>query len=265
MIPENRLAFVATSDIAGLVRGKSFPAAEWDRRVQRGVGWTPTNVQITCFDTIAESPFGSLGDLALVPDPATRVLLEDEQGTFDLSLGDILSLEGEPWPFCTRALARRAVDGLREAGGAELMAAFEHEFEIRDAPARPGDAFGLKGFRDAQVWAEALLAALRQARCTPESFMKEFGPSKYELTTRPSDGIAAADEAVILRVLTDDVLRRFGVTPSFSPILTPDGVGNGVHVHFSFRDSAGAPLTHDGSDPHGMSALTRHFIAGVLT
>ena len=69
---KSKMVFVATSDLAGLVRGKSFPVSEWAKRSMRGVGWTPTNVQITCFDTIAESPFGSLGDLALIPDAATR-------------------------------------------------------------------------------------------------------------------------------------------------------------------------------------------------
>ena len=50
------------SDLAGKVRGKAFPASQFDKRLRRGIGWTPTNVQITCFDVIAESPFGSLGD-----------------------------------------------------------------------------------------------------------------------------------------------------------------------------------------------------------
>ena len=59
------MTFVGTSDIAGILRGKSFPPGEWDKRARRGVGWTPTNVQITCFDSISESPFGSFGDLAL--------------------------------------------------------------------------------------------------------------------------------------------------------------------------------------------------------
>lgn len=264
MSDQDRLVFVATSDLAGLVRGKSFPQSEWDKRLSRGVGWTPTNVQITCFDTIAESPFGSFGDLALVPDPDTRFTLVDDDDVFDFALGDIRSLEGEPWAFCTRSLARRAVDELRELCGAVPVAAFEHEFEIAEEHPRLGDAYGLKGFRDARPWAEALMAALRQTSCRPDSFMKEYGPSKYEITNKPAQGIAAADNAVILRVLTHDVLRRFGVMPSFSPIVDPEGVGNGVHVHLSFVDENGAPLTYDAGDPHGMSALTKQFVGGVL-
>lgn len=264
MRASDRLVFVGTSDLAGIVRGKSFPASEWEKRLRRGVGWTPTNVQITCFDTIAESPFGSFGDLALVPDPDTRFTLADGDDVFDFLLGDILDLDGAPWDYCTRSLAKRAIAGLHEASGATPLAAFEHEFELKYPDPRPGDAFGLKGFRDAQPWAEALMAALDRTTCKPDTFMKEFGPSKYEITNKPAKGVTAADNAVILRVLTDDVLNDFGVSPSFSPILDPDGVGNGVHIHFSFLDDAGAPLTHDESDPHGMSRLTRHFIGGIL-
>ena len=68
------------SDLAGKVRGKGFPAAQFDKRLKRGIGWMPTNVQITCFDAIAESPFGSLGDLVLIPDPAARVRVEFGEG-----------------------------------------------------------------------------------------------------------------------------------------------------------------------------------------
>lgn len=264
--PADHLVFVATSDLAGLVRGKSFPSTHWDKRSQRGVGWTPTNIQITCFDIIADSPFGALGDLALVPDPSTRIRLEGDtrSNVFDLAIGDIRSLDGEPWEFCTREIARRALGALHAVSGANPLVAFEHEFEVRYAITRQGDAYGLKGFRDAQRWAEELLAALQTAGCRPENFMKEYGAGKYELTNQPAWGLRAADDALLLRILTHDVLQRHGLTPSFSPILDPDGVGNGVHVHVSLFDDNEKPLSFDASDPHGMSDLTRHFVAGVL-
>ena len=259
----NRLVFVGTSDVAGLIRGKSFPESEWDKRSQRGVGWTPTNVQITCFDSISESPFGSFGDLVLVPDEDTRFVLEEGR-RLDFALGDIQSLEGEPWPFCTRSLARRALQEFHALTGATVLSAFEHEFQLRGQTPRPGDAYGFKGFRDGQDWAEAYLDALEGAGCMPDTFMKEYGPGQYEVTNKPARGLRSADNAAILRLLTHDVLGRFGLTPSFAPILGPESVGNGLHIHFSFLDDTGAPLTHDAEDPHGMSGLTRHFIGGIL-
>ena len=70
------LIMACCSDIAGQVRGKAFPARDFERRSASGIGWCPTNVQITAFDQIAPSPFGALGDLLLVPDPDTRVDVE---------------------------------------------------------------------------------------------------------------------------------------------------------------------------------------------
>ncbi|WP_158971527.1 type I glutamate--ammonia ligase [Chachezhania sediminis] len=259
-----RLSFVGTSDLAGLIRGKSFPEGEWAKRTRRGIGWTPTNVQITCFDAIAETPFGSLGDLVLVPDETTRFRLGGAR-PLDFSLGDIRSLEGEPWDFCTRSLARKALNQLHEVAGAHVVAAYEHEFQLRDVPARRGDSYGFKGFRDAQAWAEPLMDALTAAGIVPDSFMKEYGPGQYEVVMKPAQGLAAADNAALLRLLTHDVLGGLGLKPTFAPILDPDSVGNGLHVHMSFVDDGGTPLTHDATDPHGLSPLTRHFIGGVLT
>ncbi|MDO6588516.1 glutamine synthetase family protein [Salipiger sp. 1_MG-2023] len=259
----NNLLFVGTNDIAGILRGKSFPVGEWDKRSQRGVGWTPTNVQITCFDSISDSPFGSFGDLALVPDPQTRITIDHDQ-KLDFAMGDIRTLEGAPWEFCTRSLARRAIEEFHALTGATVLSSFEHEFQLKGQVPRPGDAFGFKGFRDGQAWAEAYLAALSAAGCAPDTFMKEYGPGQYEITMKPAQGITSADNAAILRMLTHDVLTRFGKCPSFAPILDPDSVGNGLHVHFSFLDDAGEPLTWEEGEETGMSTLTRHFIGGVL-
>ena len=63
------LIMACCSDIAGQVRGKAFAARDFEQRCAAGIGWCPTNIQITAFDQIAETPFGALGDLLLKPDP----------------------------------------------------------------------------------------------------------------------------------------------------------------------------------------------------
>jgi glutamine synthetase len=51
---------------------------------------------------------------------------------------------------------------------------------------------------------------------------------------------------------------------TFAPILEPDGTGNGVHIHFSFRDRAGKPATHDPGGAAGLTSTASHFMAGIL-
>lgn len=260
------LVFVGTSDIAGKLRGKAFPAAMAEGGAGHTVGWTPTNVQITCFDTIADSPYGALGDLVLVPDPATRAQIDFGDGgpIEDFMLGDVLHMDGQPWECCTRAILRQALDRLEAVAGLGLYGAFEHEFHLRDRNGPKGEAYTLSGFRSERQFGEALTAALAAAGVAPDTFMHEYGPDQFEVTIKPAHGIAIADQAAVLREVTRATGERLCRPASFTPLRRPGAVGNGVHIHLSFRDDANRPATYDPDGPHGMATVTGAFIAGVL-
>ena len=256
------LIMACTSDLAGLVRGKGFALTDLDRRLASGVGWTPTNAQITCFDGIAPSPFGSLGDVALWPDPAA-IFEAPIPGGPDLRmvLGDIRSRDGSPWIACTRGHLRAAIARLEAASGAEARVSFEHEFRLSDTPG--GAGFSLAGFHAAQGFAEDLMHALQVAGMEPDSFLREYGPGQFEVTLAPKPALRAADEAIALREITRAVARAHGRTASFAPLPDPETVGNGVHVHLSFwKDDA--PLTHDPERPAGLSDLAGQAAGGIV-
>ena len=61
------LVFVATCDISGLARGKGFPARELPARLKKGVGWTGSNLMMSPFGPIWDTPFGTAGDFMIVP------------------------------------------------------------------------------------------------------------------------------------------------------------------------------------------------------
>lgn len=258
------LIFAATSDVAGKVRGKAFPADQLDKRLARGVGWTPTNVQITCFDTIAESPFGALGDLLLVPDATAGAKARLGDVTEHFMMGDIVTLDGDPWEFCTRAILKAALKRLHDVAGVHLISAFEHEFQLKGIPAVQNQGYGREAFELQRGLCETLMALLADNGLEPDSIMKEYGPNQYEVVVGPAKGVRAADEAVILRELTRSAARHFGETATFTPIRDVASVGNGVHIHMSFVDDDGTPVTYDADGPCGMSALTDSFAAGVL-
>ncbi|MEM9814325.1 MAG: glutamine synthetase family protein, partial [Pseudomonadota bacterium] len=258
------LIFAATCDLAGKVRGKAFPAEDLERRLIRGVGWTPTNVQINCFDGIGESPFGALGDLLLIPDRSADVRAVYDAQTEHFILGDIVSLDGEPWALCTRSILKDALARLERVAGVQLLAAFEHEFQLLSDPVRDGEAYGRAGFEANRVLCESLMQRLSEAGLAPDSIMKEYGRNQYEVVIGPELGVRAADAAVILRELTRSTARHLGEVATFTPIRDPASVGNGVHIHMSFVDAVGAPVTYDDAAPYGMSRLTRAFAAGVL-
>ena len=69
----NSLTAVVTTDLAGITRGRFVPAPRAGEQVAT-VGWVPANLALNAFGSIfAENPWGSFGDLRLIPDPAARL------------------------------------------------------------------------------------------------------------------------------------------------------------------------------------------------
>ncbi len=265
MLKQEKLAFAATCDFAGQVRGKAFPHADLARRLVVGVGYTHSNIMMSAFGPIQSTPFGTSGDLMLVPDPDAMVDVAfgpDDGECFYLS--DLRTTDGAPWECCPRDFLRRGLDGLRLATGLELVAAFEQEFAYTGVQDRPSATYGLDLFRRQGDFGATLLGALRQAGVAPDSFLPEYGTRQFEVTVGPKPGLRAADEAVMVRELARAVAHRRGERVQLAPMLRPDGVGNGTHIHFSLRDGDGRPALPDPSGPRGLSEIGAAFVAGVL-
>ena len=263
--PREPLVFVGTSDLAGHFRGKSFPAADLPTRMQRGIGSAPTNLFLGAFGPIQFTPFGTIGEVFLVPDPETRVFVPFEGSTSEhFFIADIRTAEGAPWSFCPRQLLRQALDALHSETGLTLNAAFEQEFIYHGVPAAPYRSYELEGLRRQGLFGETLLGVLRQAGIIPDSFLAEYGPQQFEVTSAPALGLRSADNAVITRELTRAVAYRFGHAVSFTPLPSPVGVPNGTHIHFSFLDRAGRPVLYDERRPWNLADVGRQFLAGIL-
>ncbi len=266
MIHREAIVMVCTCEIAGRVRGKGFPVKELPSRLTRGVGWVPTNTMISAFGPIYATPFGTTGDLILVPDREVEVNVDFNDGSAPehFFLGDIKNIDGTPWECCPRDFLRRALAALEAAAGITLFAAFEHEFVYTGVDAMPGSPYSLDAYRRQGIFGEAFLAALRFAGVEPDSFLPEYGARQYEVTCHPTTGLRVADHAVILREIARATAARLGHRATFAPILDPAGVGNGVHIHFSFQDADGQPCMHDPAGRFGLSKAAQRFVAGVL-
>ncbi len=260
------IIMVCTCEIAGRVRGKGFPAKDLPERLVKGVGWVPTNTMISCFGPIGDTPFGATGDLILVPDTQTEVLVRFDQDSAPehFFLGDIRETDGRPWSCCPRDFLRRGLGELERASGLRLLAAFEQEFVYTGVEDLPGSPYSLDAYRRQGLFGEVFISALRQAGVIPDSFLPEYGARQYEATCQPSVGLRAADDAVVLREIARTTALRLGARAIFAPILDPKGVGNGVHIHMSFLDGEGRPAMHDPGAPYGLSRPGRAFMAGVL-
>jgi glutamine synthetase len=253
-------------DLAAIVRGRLIPARDLDRRLASGLGWVPANQSITAFGDLAEpNPFGSVGDLRILPDPQTHVHVDlwDEAAPLDFLLCTAVEVDGTPWDCCPRAFAAASLRALEEESGLRLVASFEHEFQLVD-DAAPAPPFSLESYRRAEPFGSLVVAALREAGVDVDTFLPEYGPHQFEVPCRPAEGIAAADRSVIAKEVVREVARRLGRRATFTPLPSPDAIGSGAHVHLSLLDAAGAPATYDPDAPGGLSAAAASFAAGVI-
>ncbi len=261
------LATFVTTDIAGITRGRSFAASEIDSYLRKGVGWVPANLALTPFDLIADpNPWGSSGDLRLIADPDSkaRVTCLPDVTPLHFYHSDITNLKGEPWECCVRSFLKATISELEREAGLKVVAAVEQEFQLLgvDWPAAP--SFGLRAQRRAEPFGPLLMTALKEAGAEPEMFLPEYGKDQFEITCRPAPALAAADRGATIRAVTKEVAALFGWNASFAPKTDPNGVGNGVHLHVSFTDLEGKPVTFDASRPGRLSKVAGSFAAGVI-
>jgi len=261
----SELVSFVTTDWAGITRGRAVPYADLDRWLAKGCGWVPANAAMTAFDPIgADNPWGSSGDLRLLPDPQAGFSVTDLPGATPLHVYqcDIVDTDGVPWGCCPRSFLRGAIRDL-EALGFGIVAAFEHEFQLLgEGPVAP--AFSLQGQRIADPLGPLLVRALDDAGAEPEMFFPEYGRRQFEVTCRPAGALAAADRAVVVREVTREVARLLGSRASFAPRTAAEGVGNGVHVHLSLTDLAGQPVGFDAARPGRVSEVSGRFAAGIV-
>ena len=259
-----KLMFVATCDLSGQVRGKAFPLADLPQRRDKGVGYTHTNIMMSAFGPAYVTPFGTAGDLMLVPDLEADVNVPFDDVDERFCLGDLLTLAGEPWECCPRGFLKRSLDTLQREAGLSVLAAFEQEFVYTGVEDRPSATYGLDLYRRQGMFGEMLMGALREAGAIPDSFMAEYGARQFEVTVAPKPGLRAADEAVMVRELARAVAHRLGHRAIFAPMQKPDGIGSGTHIHFSLLDGEGRPAMSDPAGHRGFSATGEAFVAGVL-
>ena len=261
---DERLAFVATNDLVALTRGRALPAQ--DLSFTSGVGWVPADLAINSFGHLIEpNPFGALGDLRLIPDPSTKCTFPLPHGDVDLYLADQTLPDGMPWECCPRTALKSAIERLKRDHDLTLMAAFEHEFALLDESGFPcgSGAFTIAGLSDGEPFGAQARANLSRAGIAWENWLPEYGPGQFEVTVKPTDALRSADTAVLTREIIRESARQAGRRATFSPLLDPDAVGNGVHVHMSlWRD--GEPVTYDPDAIAGMSLLASHACAGIL-
>ena len=258
------LAVLAWCDLGAILRTRPVVLDQLESKRRHGLGWAAAGCAMTPFDGIVANPWGSVDEVRQVPVPEASVTVAADATTpaLHLHLTRMLDAAGAPADTCPRNFCEAALRQLESETGLTLWSAFEHEFTVYEAPFRFGAVYSVEALRLAASFAHDATAALRPLEI--ECFEPEFGKGQFEVSCAAAAGIAGADRALLVREVVREVGRRHGLRLTFSPKATPESAGNGMHVHFSFRDRSGKPATHDPDAPGTVTAPVASFLGGVM-
>jgi len=272
-VADDRLSLVRFlwCDTSGVVRGKMTSAPTLAGRMASGIGLTVAMQAMTMLDHLQPvAGLGPIGEVRLVPDPASFVPLPYAEGQGAL-LCDLRAIDGSPWAACPRSFLKRQI-ARADALGLAVQAAFEGEFLLARAddagtltPIDRALCFSSTAMNAVTGYLGALVDALGRQGLELEQYYPELGHGQHELSVRHAPALRAADDAVTLRETVRGVATAYRLLASFAPKPLADQAGNGAHIHFSLWDPAGETnLFYDGDDPYRVSTLGHRFIAGVL-
>ncbi|MEJ2147606.1 MAG: glutamine synthetase family protein [Acidobacteriota bacterium] len=266
-----RLVRFLYTDNGGVTRGKATSVKFLQSRMSDGIGLTVAMQAMNMLDRLAAvEEMGPVGEIRLVPDPDTFVVLPYASKSAAMTV-DMLKQDGGPWEACPRSFLKRQIAACAEEG-VTVQAAFENEFTLAtknpDGTFVPLDeslCFSGVGMTTAAKVMDAIITALEAQGIEIDQYYPELGHGQQELPIRSAPALTAADRQVYFRETVRNVAYQHGIYASLAPKPFPDQAGNGAHLHFSLWDKGGKTnLMYHPADRFGISQLGYHFIAGVL-
>jgi glutamine synthetase len=257
-------------DNGGVIRGKSTHVGQLARRMSSGIGLVKGMQSFTSLDFLApDASFGPVGEIRLVPDPDTFVVLPYAPRSGQMVV-NMLELDHTPWALDPRAFLQRMV-AAAAAQDLAFEAAFENEFFLayrRDDGYAPVDrslCFSAIGMESTEAVIQDVIAALTAQGLTVELSHPELGWGQQELSIRHAPALRAADNQITYRQTVRAVAAQHGMVASLAPKPWADQAGSGAHLHWSIWNADGSVnRLADSGAPAGLSGLARNAIAGVL-
>ena len=256
-------------DMHGSIRGKALRPNAFESAVRQGTVMTDLILGLDPVDTpIADyERFGirtGAADLIVHPEPDTLRELSWRPG-WRVCLATPSWPDGSPCDIASREVFRSTLDQM-ESLGFDLLSAVEYEIRIWDAegnPASSGISYSLNEIGRYERFLEALVQALDGLGVELSAVHTEAGPGLLELNLGPRRGLAAADDAALLKFCVKQLAESMGLRASFLAKTNPGEEGSSGHVHqscWSGETNVFAGAAADDELPAVFSAA----IAGVL-
>ena len=257
-------------DNGGVIRGKSTHVNALARRMSSGIGLVKGMQSFTSLDFLApDATYGPVGEIRLVPDPETFVVLPYAPRSGQM-IANMIELDHQPWALDPRHFLQRMIAAARDEG-LHFDAAFENEFFLafrRDDGYVPVDrslCFSAIGMESTEPVIQDIIAALTDQGLTVELSHPELGHGQQELSIRHAPALQAADNQITYRQTVRGVAAQHGMVASLAPKPWADQAGSGAHLHWSIWDpDHSTNLLADPAGTAGLSELGRYAVGGVL-
>ncbi|WP_191984481.1 type I glutamate--ammonia ligase [Amycolatopsis eburnea] len=257
---------LAWADNNGIPRSRIVPIAGLADAAVRGVGATSLFAVFDSHDAITYGHAGLAtpsGDIRLVP-VVERLRRLAGQPALAWAPARQLTRDGEPWPYCQRAvLEAQVAEGARR--GLEFRAGYELEFAVAPAgstdivttPGHPGPAYSPHALVRLDGFIAALLHDFAANGLRIGQLHAEYGVAQVELSLAATDPVAAADDQLLARQTIHAAAHAHGLVVSFAPLIGLGSAGNGWHLHTSVHRKGRNLLDDLGGDGAG-------YLAGLL-
>ena len=273
----------AAIDMQGRLMGKRFQAeffVESAHRETHGCNYLlATDIEMETVPGYAATSWEKgYGDYTLRPDLNTIRRVPWLEGTA-LVLCDVLDHHGHhEVPHAPRTILKRQIDRLA-AHGLTPMAATELEFFVFRESYEEALAKGHRRLTPISAYNEdyhifqttkeeglmrAIRTGLNAADVPVENTKGEASAGQAEINIRYADALTMADRHVIVKNAVKEIAWSQGRSVTFMAKCGDRHAGNSSHIHQSLWTADGAPAFYDESAPHGMSALMRSYMAGLL-
>ena len=262
-----RFIYLQFTDLLGAVKSVTIPVDQFSDCIDRGKWFDGSSVEGLA--RVLES------DMYLKPDLATLALLpweEDGQPAARV-LCSVFTPEGEPFAGDPRTALIRATEQAAAMGYSYTVAP-ELEFFLY-LPGEGGKMGPLSqdqgGYFDLSTGLSTTVRkemawALQEMSIKVETTHHELAVGQQEIDFAREDALKSADNLITARYTLKAVAKKRGLGVTFMPKPMEATEGSGMHIHQSLFDlSRGQNAFSDISDDYGLSAVARHFLAGLLT